>query len=195
MTTKKTIEKESAKGNNSVNQEPIPLTSKVIGGAIVLLFVLLTVFWFVGRSQLQGRQGSAIKHFESKGFAIEKGETDIGGYPFSVKATVPKLNVTRGDARGMNVMLRSDEVILSTALWRPGRVNLKGPLSYGVYMGSTPVLSLTVGKAWADVSVSGDSKVEISDWKIYDVFTGVIWSRKRLLLESFPSAGRKAMAH
>ena len=169
MTVKKSAPKKGAEGNVSVNQEPIPLQSKIIGGGIVLLFVGFSILWFVGKSILQGREESAIKHFESKGFTIEKGDIAYSGFPLSVEMTVPKLKVTRGDAGVMNIMLEGDEVTLSAAPWRPSRVTLTGPLSYGVYMGSTSVLSLKVGRVRADLSMGKDSKLELSDWKVYDV--------------------------
>ena len=169
MTEKKSLSKKNVNSNKPIGQQSVPLATKVIATVILLALAGCTIFWYVAKGKLQAMETAVVKHFEEKGFVIEKEALTFSGFPFSVKAHLPKLKVTRGEGKGTSIMLQGEPVELSIAPWRPSRVTVTGPLTYGAYMGGSPVLSLKVGRVRADITLSKDSKVEVAEWKLYDV--------------------------
>jgi hypothetical protein len=171
MTEKKAMSKKSVNSNKipgPTSGGPVPFQAKVIGAVLLLAFVGCTIFWFVTKSKLESIEASLTKSFEEKGFVIEKEPMTFSGFPFSVKAKLPKLKITRGDGNGMSIMIQGEPVELSISPWRPGRITLTGPLTYGAYAGTTPVLSLKVERVQAHVTLSKDSKAEVSNLKLYE---------------------------
>jgi hypothetical protein len=169
MTEKKSMNKKNVNSNKAVGTGPIPFPAKVIGALILLAFVGSTILWFVGKSKLQTMEEAMLKLFQEKGFVVEKESMTFSGFPFSVKAKMPKLKISRGDDKGLSVMVQGEPVELSVSIFRPGHITLTGPLTYGAYANGSPVLSLKVERVQADVSISKDAKAEISDWKLYEV--------------------------
>lgn len=169
MTTKKSAPKKSAPKKKPVNQEPIPMQSKIIGLVIVAVLAGFSIFWFVAKNKLQSIDKKVVKYLEDSGFAVSNDEIEISGFPFSVKASVPKLKLTRGEPGGMNIMIQADQLSASVSPWRPSRVNLTGPVTYGIYAGGVPFLQLQAQRGRVDVDLSRDIKHALSDWKVYEV--------------------------
>jgi len=169
MTEKKSMSKKTVNSNKPLGAGPVPFQAKVIGAVVLLALVGSTIFWYVAKSKLETMEEAMVKLFQEKGFMVEKEPMTFSGFPFSVKARMPKLKVSRGDGKSLSVMIQGEPVELSVSPFRPSRVTLTGPLTYGAYAGGTPVLSLKVERVQADISISKDAKAEVSDWKLYEV--------------------------
>ncbi len=169
MTEKKSMTKKTVNANKPVGQQPVPVQAKIIGAVLLLAFVGCSIFWFVAKNKLASFEESFIKTYREKGFAIEKEPTTFSGFPFTVKGHIPKLKITRGDGKSMSVILQGEPVEVSIAPWRPSRITVTGPITYGAYASGVPVLALKVERIQTHINMGKDSKAEVHDMKLYDV--------------------------
>jgi hypothetical protein len=166
MATKKPVSQK----NTSSQEVPIPKQSKIIGLVLLVGFVGLSILWYVGKSKIQSIEASLDAEAKKYGFVLEKDPLEFSGFPFSLKATFPKFKAVMEEGRdAAMVMLHGEPVVVSPKPWNPSHVTIDGPLTYGVYHGGMPLMSLKAQTIKVKVSQDKNGEIELNQAKAYDV--------------------------
>jgi hypothetical protein len=165
MATKKSVSQKSIEPQGS----SIPKQSKIIGLVLAVGLGGTSVLWYVGKNKIQSLSESLDDVAKKYGYTLEKDPLEFSGFPFSLKATFPKFKATTEGARGEANILQGEPIVISPTLWNPGHVTITGPLTYGAYVGETPLMTVKVQKLKGHFSQGKDGALAVPSLTAYDV--------------------------